>query len=163
MFTQDLKNLQNFICVLKTSEIKHKVLFLWFVWNEPLIRCSRWDRRISFIVTLSLECVLWTNAWAPPPSRCLSSVVRRKSVAVRIIDHEEYDKQASFYVELQAPCWNQRRWTGVKRHLHLSDDLWPFLHLALFSSFVQFTPVAVAPPLQRHQTSCWSELLLEEF
>ncbi|XP_067353064.1 sodium/calcium exchanger 1-like isoform X3 [Channa argus] len=35
-----------------------------------------------------------------------------KTIAVRIIDHEEYDKQASFYIELQEPSWNRRRWTG---------------------------------------------------
>nr|XP_046233348.1 sodium/calcium exchanger 1a isoform X4 [Scatophagus argus] len=36
-----------------------------------------------------------------------------KTIAVRIIDHEEYDKQASFYLELQEPYWNRRRWTAV--------------------------------------------------
>ncbi|XP_026215098.1 sodium/calcium exchanger 1-like isoform X14 [Anabas testudineus] len=36
-----------------------------------------------------------------------------KTIAVRIIDHEEYDKQASFYIELQEPYWNRRRWTGI--------------------------------------------------
>ncbi|XP_026179760.1 sodium/calcium exchanger 1-like isoform X1 [Mastacembelus armatus] len=35
-----------------------------------------------------------------------------KTIAVRIIDHEEYDKQASFYIQLQEPYWNRRRWTG---------------------------------------------------
>ncbi|XP_073322528.1 sodium/calcium exchanger 1a isoform X13 [Pagrus major] len=35
-----------------------------------------------------------------------------KTVAVRIIDHDEYDKQASFFIELQQPYWN-RRWTAV--------------------------------------------------
>ncbi|XP_053193594.1 sodium/calcium exchanger 1a isoform X13 [Scomber japonicus] len=35
-----------------------------------------------------------------------------KTIAVRIIDHEEYDKQASFHIELQEPYWNGRRWTG---------------------------------------------------
>ncbi|XP_071369194.1 sodium/calcium exchanger 1-like isoform X16 [Centroberyx affinis] len=35
-----------------------------------------------------------------------------KTVAVRILDHEEYDKQASFYIELQEPYWNRKRWTG---------------------------------------------------
>uniref|UniRef100_A0A8C2YZH8 Solute carrier family 8 member 1a n=1 Tax=Cyclopterus lumpus TaxID=8103 RepID=A0A8C2YZH8_CYCLU len=34
-----------------------------------------------------------------------------KTITVRVIDHDEYDKQASFYIELQEPCWNQRRWT----------------------------------------------------
>ncbi|XP_023286213.1 sodium/calcium exchanger 1-like [Seriola lalandi dorsalis] len=40
-----------------------------------------------------------------------------KTIDVRIIDHEEYDKQASFYIELQEPYWKRRRWTGVKKHL----------------------------------------------
>ncbi|XP_008297104.1 sodium/calcium exchanger 1-like isoform X17 [Stegastes partitus] len=31
-----------------------------------------------------------------------------KTIAVRIIDHEEYDKKASFYVELQEPSWISR-------------------------------------------------------
>ncbi|XP_026025244.1 sodium/calcium exchanger 1a isoform X2 [Astatotilapia calliptera] len=35
-----------------------------------------------------------------------------KIIAIKIIDHEEYDKNASFYVELQEPYWNRRRWTG---------------------------------------------------
>ncbi|XP_041838845.1 sodium/calcium exchanger 1-like [Melanotaenia boesemani] len=35
-----------------------------------------------------------------------------KTIAIRIIDHEEYDKEASFYIELQEPYWNRRRWTG---------------------------------------------------
>uniref|UniRef100_A0A3Q2TC99 Solute carrier family 8 member 1a n=1 Tax=Fundulus heteroclitus TaxID=8078 RepID=A0A3Q2TC99_FUNHE len=36
-----------------------------------------------------------------------------KTISVRIIDHEEYDRRASFYVELQEPYWDRRRWTGV--------------------------------------------------
>ncbi|XP_053193600.1 sodium/calcium exchanger 1a isoform X18 [Scomber japonicus] len=36
-----------------------------------------------------------------------------KTIAVRIIDHEEYDKQASFHIELQEPYWNGRRWTAL--------------------------------------------------
>uniref|UniRef100_A0A3Q2PIS5 Solute carrier family 8 member 1a n=1 Tax=Fundulus heteroclitus TaxID=8078 RepID=A0A3Q2PIS5_FUNHE len=35
-----------------------------------------------------------------------------KTISVRIIDHEEYDRRASFYVELQEPYWDRRRWTG---------------------------------------------------
>ncbi|XP_059186378.1 sodium/calcium exchanger 1a isoform X4 [Centropristis striata] len=35
-----------------------------------------------------------------------------KSVSVRIIDREEYNKQASFYIELQEPSSNTSRWTG---------------------------------------------------
>ncbi|KAM4595229.1 sodium/calcium exchanger 1-like isoform 2-T2 [Fundulus diaphanus] len=34
-----------------------------------------------------------------------------KTISVRIIDHEEYDRRASFYVELQEPYWDRRRWT----------------------------------------------------
>ncbi|XP_071369186.1 sodium/calcium exchanger 1-like isoform X8 [Centroberyx affinis] len=37
-----------------------------------------------------------------------------KTVAVRILDHEEYDKQASFYIELQEPYWNRKRWTALR-------------------------------------------------
>ncbi|XP_015828309.3 sodium/calcium exchanger 1 isoform X3 [Nothobranchius furzeri] len=35
-----------------------------------------------------------------------------KTISVKIIDHEEYDKRASFYMELQEPHWDRRRWTG---------------------------------------------------
>ncbi|KAM7008787.1 sodium/calcium exchanger 1a isoform 2-T2 [Tautogolabrus adspersus] len=35
-----------------------------------------------------------------------------KTISVKIIDHEEYDKQASFYIQLKEPYWNRRRWTG---------------------------------------------------
>ncbi|XP_071778453.2 sodium/calcium exchanger 1a isoform X9 [Centroberyx gerrardi] len=37
-----------------------------------------------------------------------------KTVAVRILDHEEYDKQARFYIQLQEPYWNRRRWTALR-------------------------------------------------
>ena len=79
-----------------------------------------WQRRVWMCVGELMH--------EPWPACCLYSFVRRKTVAVRIIDHDEYDKQASFFIELQQPYWN-RRWTGVKRHCHLSDDLWPFLQL----------------------------------
>ncbi|XP_056135835.1 sodium/calcium exchanger 1a isoform X16 [Lampris incognitus] len=36
-----------------------------------------------------------------------------KTIAVRIIDHEEYDKQANFYIQLQEPQWNRRRRTAL--------------------------------------------------
>ncbi|XP_073322503.1 sodium/calcium exchanger 1a isoform X10 [Pagrus major] len=44
-----------------------------------------------------------------------------KTVAVRIIDHDEYDKQASFFIELQQPYWN-RRWTGVKSMFDVTGE-----------------------------------------
>ncbi|XP_067115270.1 sodium/calcium exchanger 1a isoform X6 [Osmerus mordax] len=31
-----------------------------------------------------------------------------KTLAIRILDHEEYDRRASFYIELQEPTWNKR-------------------------------------------------------
>ncbi|XP_056135827.1 sodium/calcium exchanger 1a isoform X9 [Lampris incognitus] len=39
-----------------------------------------------------------------------------KTIAVRIIDHEEYDKQANFYIQLQEPQWNRRRRTAWVLH-----------------------------------------------
>ncbi|XP_030626893.1 sodium/calcium exchanger 1a isoform X13 [Chanos chanos] len=35
-----------------------------------------------------------------------------KTIMVKILDHEEYDKQANFYIELQEPEWRKRGWTG---------------------------------------------------
>lgn len=37
----------------------------------------------------------------------------RKTLVIRILDHEEYDRRASFYIELQEPTWNKRL-TGVR-------------------------------------------------
>lgn len=51
----------------------------------------------------------------------LTSDPHRKTLSVRIIDQEQYDKKATFYVELQEPYWDRRRWTGVRTRLHLSD------------------------------------------
>ncbi|XP_027873091.1 sodium/calcium exchanger 1a isoform X3 [Xiphophorus couchianus] len=36
-----------------------------------------------------------------------------KTVSVRITDHEEYDRKASFYLELQEPCWGRRGRTAL--------------------------------------------------
>uniref|UniRef100_A0A3B1JGI4 Solute carrier family 8 member 1a n=1 Tax=Astyanax mexicanus TaxID=7994 RepID=A0A3B1JGI4_ASTMX len=35
-----------------------------------------------------------------------------KTIKVKIVDHDEYDKQASFYLQLQEPEWRRRGWTG---------------------------------------------------
>ncbi|XP_053085431.1 sodium/calcium exchanger 1a isoform X6 [Pangasianodon hypophthalmus] len=35
-----------------------------------------------------------------------------KSIRVKIVDHDEYDKQANFYIQLQEPEWRRRGWTG---------------------------------------------------
>uniref|UniRef100_A0A8C2E413 Solute carrier family 8 member 1a n=1 Tax=Cyprinus carpio TaxID=7962 RepID=A0A8C2E413_CYPCA len=35
-----------------------------------------------------------------------------KSIKVKILDHEEYDKHANFFIELQEPEWRRRGWTG---------------------------------------------------
>ncbi|XP_030626900.1 sodium/calcium exchanger 1a isoform X19 [Chanos chanos] len=37
-----------------------------------------------------------------------------KTIMVKILDHEEYDKQANFYIELQEPEWRKRGWTALK-------------------------------------------------
>uniref|UniRef100_A0A8B9K6N6 Sodium/calcium exchanger 1 n=1 Tax=Astyanax mexicanus TaxID=7994 RepID=A0A8B9K6N6_ASTMX len=34
-----------------------------------------------------------------------------KTIKVKIVDHDEYDKQASFYLQLQEPEWRRRGWT----------------------------------------------------
>ncbi|XP_030626895.1 sodium/calcium exchanger 1a isoform X15 [Chanos chanos] len=39
-----------------------------------------------------------------------------KTIMVKILDHEEYDKQANFYIELQEPEWRKRGWTAVLLH-----------------------------------------------
>ncbi|XP_026077284.1 sodium/calcium exchanger 1-like isoform X3 [Carassius auratus] len=35
-----------------------------------------------------------------------------KTIKVKILDHEEYDKHANFFIELQEPEWRRRGWTG---------------------------------------------------
>ncbi|XP_060767488.1 sodium/calcium exchanger 1a isoform X2 [Neoarius graeffei] len=39
-----------------------------------------------------------------------------KSIRVKIVDHDEYDKQANFYIQLQEPEWRRRGWTAVLLH-----------------------------------------------
>uniref|UniRef100_A0A671T4E3 Sodium/calcium exchanger 1-like n=1 Tax=Sinocyclocheilus anshuiensis TaxID=1608454 RepID=A0A671T4E3_9TELE len=34
-----------------------------------------------------------------------------KTIKVKILDHEEYDKHANFFIELQEPEWRRRGWT----------------------------------------------------
>lgn len=38
----------------------------------------------------------------------------RKTIKVKILDHEEYDKHANFFIELQEPEWRRRGWTGER-------------------------------------------------
>ncbi|XP_073681710.1 sodium/calcium exchanger 1a isoform X1 [Garra rufa] len=35
-----------------------------------------------------------------------------KTIQVKILDHEEYDKHTNFFIELQEPEWRRRGWTG---------------------------------------------------
>ncbi|XP_056623481.1 sodium/calcium exchanger 1b isoform X1 [Triplophysa dalaica] len=37
-----------------------------------------------------------------------------KTLTVRVLDREEYNKQCSFYVELQTPLWRRRGWTEYR-------------------------------------------------
>lgn len=70
---------------------------------------------------------------------CLVSPCR-KTIAVRILDHDEYERQARFYIELQEPHW-KRRLTGVRvteksrRWAQASDLLLFFLTLLLTAIF----------------------------
>ncbi|XP_062845343.1 sodium/calcium exchanger 1a isoform X20 [Trichomycterus rosablanca] len=36
-----------------------------------------------------------------------------KTIRVKIVDHDEYDKQANFYIQLQEPEWRRKGWTAV--------------------------------------------------
>ncbi|XP_038835086.1 sodium/calcium exchanger 1-like isoform X17 [Salvelinus namaycush] len=44
-----------------------------------------------------------------------------KTIAVRILDHDEYERQARFYIELQEPHW-KRRLTGVREALSKKEE-----------------------------------------
>ncbi|XP_039530106.1 sodium/calcium exchanger 1a isoform X2 [Pimephales promelas] len=39
-----------------------------------------------------------------------------KTIKVKILDHEEYDKHANFFLELQEPEWRRRGWTAMLLH-----------------------------------------------
>uniref|UniRef100_A0A8C1WNY4 Solute carrier family 8 member 1a n=1 Tax=Cyprinus carpio TaxID=7962 RepID=A0A8C1WNY4_CYPCA len=39
-----------------------------------------------------------------------------KTIKVKILDHEEYDKHANFFIELQEPEWRRRGWTAMLLH-----------------------------------------------
>ncbi|KAG5266784.1 hypothetical protein AALO_G00236180 [Alosa alosa] len=41
----------------------------------------------------------------------LLSCLCRKVIYVRVLDREEYDKQCSFFIELQTPQWRRKGWT----------------------------------------------------
>ncbi|XP_030626899.1 sodium/calcium exchanger 1a isoform X18 [Chanos chanos] len=45
-----------------------------------------------------------------------------KTIMVKILDHEEYDKQANFYIELQEPEWRKRGWTGLLLNSSEGED-----------------------------------------
>ncbi|XP_038827663.1 sodium/calcium exchanger 1a isoform X17 [Salvelinus namaycush] len=44
-----------------------------------------------------------------------------KTIVVRILDHDEYERQARFYIELQEPHW-KRRLTGVREALSKKEE-----------------------------------------
>lgn len=48
------------------------------------------------------------------PTPRLLSCFCRKTLTVRVLDREEYNKQCSFYVELQTPLWRRRGWTEYR-------------------------------------------------
>ncbi len=45
------------------------------------------------------------------PTPLLLSCFCRKTISVRVLNREEYDKQCSFCIELQTPLWRRRGWT----------------------------------------------------
>lgn len=45
------------------------------------------------------------------PTPLLLSCFCRKTITVRVLNREEYDKQCSFCIELQTPLWRRRGWT----------------------------------------------------
>lgn len=56
---------------------------------------------------------------SPPPSVCVVVYVcarYRKTITIRILDREEYNKQSSFFVLLESPQWirNGKEQTGVR-------------------------------------------------
>lgn len=58
----------------------------------------------------------------------------RKTIKVKILDHEEYDKHSNFFIELQEPEWRRRGWTG-ERAKKLKID---FISVAAFYSGLFF-------------------------
>lgn len=62
---------------------------------------------------------------SPPPFMCVYVCVRyRKTITIRILDREEYNKQSSFYVLLQSPEWRRsgKEQTGVRAN-HLESRI----------------------------------------
>lgn len=52
----------------------------------------------------------------------------RKTITVRILDREEYNKQSSFYILLETPEWRRsgKKWTGVTDNQHWECTVWGF-------------------------------------
>ncbi|XP_056623485.1 sodium/calcium exchanger 1b isoform X2 [Triplophysa dalaica] len=45
-----------------------------------------------------------------------------KTLTVRVLDREEYNKQCSFYVELQTPLWRRRGWTEYREEKEAGQE-----------------------------------------
>lgn len=84
----------------------------------------------------SCVCVcVWFHTWLPCclltmhvfiSSMCVYVCVRcRKTITVRILDREEYNKQSSFYVLLDSPQWRRSRKekTGVRASQHPESQI----------------------------------------
>lgn len=61
-------------------------------------------------------------AASPPASRptvhgCLSCCPYRKTVRVKIVDEEEYERQENFFIALGEPKWMERGISGVRSYM----------------------------------------------
>lgn len=117
----------------------HFHVFHWFL----LVSVTPWtgtrSRSISFHhIRHSSSCVcvyVWFHTWQPCclltmhvfiSSMCVYVCVWcRKTITIRILDREEYNKQSSFYVLLDSPQWRRSRKekTGVRASQHPESQI----------------------------------------
>lgn len=66
-------------------------------------------------------------AAAPPPASrpavhgCLSCCPYRKTIRVKIVDEEEYERQENFFIALGEPQWMERGISGVRSFMKKNE------------------------------------------
>lgn len=58
----------------------------------------------------------------PTVHTCLSCCPYRKTVRVKIVDEEEYERQENFFIALGEPKWMERGISGVRSFLNKPNE-----------------------------------------
>lgn len=61
-------------------------------------------------------------AYQPTVHGCLSCCPYRKTVRVKIVDEEEYERQENFFIALGEPKWMERGISGVRSFMKKTQN-----------------------------------------